>query len=760
MIDQGERDARLKGYFTPEGVKVEIVAEAPVVVNPVALTFAADGTLYVMEWIPAAAADVSESTVTLTYKDGTKRQANILKKPVKDLIKVLKYDEAKGIYDQARVVLQDELPSSLLLHDGWLYITCQGTVRRYRLADMAKWDAPQTPLPTRGERAGVGPKAEVIVQGFGGSGTRQVSGLSLGNDGWLYITAAAADHFAEGADGSRATVLRTGAVFRCRPDGTKLQVSSQGFSNPQGAVAFDTAANRFHIDDAGAGCRLLHLAEASDFGRRLGRGAPAGEGPRLVLGGGRSAGLLAYNDTRFPERFRGLLFYPDVARRLIRAYRVEPKGATFKVIHTFDLLKSSDSLFQPCGMVVGPDGAIYVCDQPSHQGTKHGRIYRLSWAGTKDEPAIALRGLDSWAKIGKQSGEDLIKSLSSADGSDRRRAREELARRAVHKQADAKTIVAALLKLLKASEESLPTRVIALQALHAFWSGPVSEALVELLQEPNPDLRRLAAEALALHCPAGDKDVHEALVRALSDEEPAARRAVIVAIGRIAAPGAADVLVSAFQFDDGKDECLRDGMLRAIERVGKPAVDKLLALADSGVASDWERVVTAFLACRTRPAVEALPILLKNVHLTNAHKAALLRSYMSYQLDPPISLEPVAEYLAELPRAPKGVKVSAKEATELAALVPIKLAGLEVLASGGLVQGAKAQAVLLAGLDETDPTVRVAVVKAITEARLVKARPRLLQLLQGSLSPAERSAVVAALEALKERSPAPRFETK
>ena len=43
VIDQGDLDPRLKGYKTPEGVKVEIVAEEPTVVNPVCMAFADDG---------------------------------------------------------------------------------------------------------------------------------------------------------------------------------------------------------------------------------------------------------------------------------------------------------------------------------------------------------------------------------------------------------------------------------------------------------------------------------------------------------------------------------------------------------------------------------------------------------------------------------------------------------------------------------------------------------------------------------------------
>ncbi|MGH7223841.1 MAG: DUF7133 domain-containing protein, partial [Gemmataceae bacterium] len=107
-VDQGANDPRLKGYFTPEGVKVEIVAEAPVVLNPVALAFADDGTPYILEW-----------------------HANARKKG-KDVVKILQDTKGKGAFDQAKVVLEEDMPSSLLLHDNWLYLCGRGTVRRYR----------------------------------------------------------------------------------------------------------------------------------------------------------------------------------------------------------------------------------------------------------------------------------------------------------------------------------------------------------------------------------------------------------------------------------------------------------------------------------------------------------------------------------------------------------------------------------------------------------------------------------------------------
>ena len=83
----------------------------------------------------------------------------------------------------------------------------------------------------------------------------------------------------------------------------------------------------------------MHVAEGTDFGWRLRYRRPllpAGRCPRLPsrgelpgkvppmikTGRGSPAGLLIYNDTRIPQQYRGLLYYPDVFRKLVRAYKV------------------------------------------------------------------------------------------------------------------------------------------------------------------------------------------------------------------------------------------------------------------------------------------------------------------------------------------------------------------------------------------------------------------------------------------------------
>src|SRR5437762_120405 len=93
VIDQGTNDPRLKGYLTPEGVKVEVVAEEPAVVNPVGMTFADDGTPFVLEWRPSPGDEgpgyprSGSLPVTFKYRDGSTRDVATVKKRVKDVVK-------------------------------------------------------------------------------------------------------------------------------------------------------------------------------------------------------------------------------------------------------------------------------------------------------------------------------------------------------------------------------------------------------------------------------------------------------------------------------------------------------------------------------------------------------------------------------------------------------------------------------------------------------------------------------------------------
>jgi HEAT repeat protein len=341
----------------------------------------------------------------------------------------------------------------------------------------------------------------------------------------------------------------------------------------------------------------------------------------------------------------------------------------------------------------------------------------------------AAKTLSDWGKLLNKGDADLVKSLASDNVIDRLLARHELARRLRVDPKAADKARAGLLQLLNDVNQPAPVRIAALLVVRAAWNDEVALALIGLLAAGDPDLRRLAAETLGLKAKVGDRDVHEALVHQLNDEDRAVRRAVMLAMGTVHAPGAAEALVSALRADDGSDKLVHDCIVQAIERTGKDGIDKLMALLDSGVARDRDHVVRAFQALRSRAAAEALPEVLRSYHLTSGQKASVLLCYRNYRLEPPLSLEPVLDYLASLPEVMPGQLAPAKKVEEMKALAPIKLAGLEVLSARGALRGQKAQRFVLGLLTDLDPGVRLAAIRAIEDACMTPALPRLRQLL-------------------------------
>lgn len=747
LIDHGQFDARLKGYIAPEGLRIDIVSEAPDIINPVGMTFGPDGTLYVLEWVEDPQGKSEQVKIDFTYKDGSRRKVLIMRKPTKDRIKALTWNAEKKKFNAPKIILEEELPSSILVHDDWLYVSGQGTVRRYKKQADGTWGQKQ-----------------VIAQGFCGFHHHQVSGLTIGNDGWLYITSGDDDNFVEGADGSRATVLRTGAIFRCRPDGSKMHVHSIGYRNPYRDVAFDDRGNMFHVDNDNedgskwTGCRLMHIPEGADFGWRLrpganccvpdfGRSAVYGElpgkmAPMLKTGRGAPAGLLIYNDAFLPPEYRGLLYYPDVFRKVIRAYQVQSDGATFEVGHEFEFLRANDPKFRPCQMIAGPDGAMYVCDWRTDSGGagklwgdgKNGRIYRITWRGTKENPAIEPRGFDSWAKLTKLEDEDLLKTFECENASDRERARHEFVRRGVKK-------LQMLSEYAKdADNKTIAGRIAALGAMQTLGDVDVNR-----LHDFSPDVRRVTADAIGLNARRGSEEAHEALAARINDEDLAVRRAVYLAIGRVNAPLAAEIIVNGLQFDKRDDPVFSDGLIRALEMTGKGGITKLLALADSGSDKDLALVLDVYPSLRTREAAEQLPALLKNYHVKPEQKVGLLRSFTYYQLDPPVSVAPIAKFLEDLPEGPT------KEISE-GQLNSMKLAALDVLASAGKIEGDRLKKTLLAMLKSDDAKAKQMVLSTIADAKLLSATPILLEQLATAEDDAARQTLIRTLGALGEKS--------
>jgi HEAT repeat protein len=302
------------------------------------------------------------------------------------------------------------------------------------------------------------------------------------------------------------------------------------------------------------------------------------------------------------------------------------------------------------------------------------------------------------------------------------------------------------LKLLADRDQVQGVRIAALGGLQPMWDEKdpkavltITKAMLALLDDADGDLRRLAADSLALNVKPADRTIQEALITYLGDNDPSVRRAVALAIGRIGAPGAAGALVNIFRFDDGEDVFLTDGLVRAIERLGSAGIQQLLDLADSGVDKERDKVVEAYLGLRTQAAAESLPKLLKNPHLSIAQRAALVRSFSNYLLDPPVSPNILLDYLT-----------TQSEARE------VKKEALKVLAPSGALKTEKGRQWLLKLLDE-EPDLRLEAVQAVEETRLAEAAPKLITIYKERrpIYPAERVAIIKALRLLNDKSAVP-----
>ena len=193
-----------------------------------------------------------------------------MKKFIDDLVKMLKYNPAPASYGQPKTIIAEELPSSILYHDGWLYVTGRGTVRRYKQSRAGR--AVGRPRDHR-------PGLLRLPPPPGFRPDHRQRRLAL--------------HHQRRRRQLRRRVRRQPGDRAADRGGVPLQARtarrwnaySLGYRNPYRDVAYDDKFNFFHADNDNEdgskfmGCRLMHVAEG--VGLRL---AAADRGPLLPAG--------------------------------------------------------------------------------------------------------------------------------------------------------------------------------------------------------------------------------------------------------------------------------------------------------------------------------------------------------------------------------------------------------------------------------------------------------------------------------------------
>jgi putative membrane-bound dehydrogenase-like protein len=313
-----------------------------------------------------------------------------------------------------------------------------------------------------------------------------------------------------------------GNIYRCRPDGTKLERIATGFWNPF-HMTFDAFGRLFAVDndpDSRPPCRLLHIVEGGDYGYRFRNGrrglhpftAWNGELPGtlgMVAGTGEApSGVVAYESDNLPPDYRGAMLVTSWGDHRIERYDLQPHGASFRATMRPVVVGGDD--FRPVGIAVAPDGSLYISDWVDKSYTLHGkgRIWRLRRnpdAGSSRPPAVVPAPIDralpsndsSLARAEAMRGQAdpaardvLLKGLESDDPFMQQAARQGLKR----------SLRSTELAAIAGSAELSPARRLGLLLILRDQDGPEGRALLpRFLADADPSIHFAAIQWIGEH---------------------------------------------------------------------------------------------------------------------------------------------------------------------------------------------------------------------------------------------------------------------
>ncbi len=438
----------LKTLRVAPGFRVEIVASDPLVFDPVAMAFGADGRIWVVEM-----------RAYMPNVDGTGEDAPI------GTIAVL--DDTNG---DGRMDKRTEFAGGFVLPRAVAPIADGVLVA----------EPPNLWFLKDTDGDGKADRREQIAQDYGNPASPEHSsnGLMWGLDNWIY----SANHtvryrYEHGRWRAEPTIFR-GQWGITQDDYGRLFYNSNSDPLRMDVLPAEyLRRNANLVQPRGANVQLVEPQNLPVWPGRVTIGVNRGyntlreDGTLPVVTA--ACAPVIYRGTLFPESFRGNAFIAEPAGNLVKRILVEERNgipsARNAYAHT-EFLTSTDERFRPVNLFNGPDGALYVVDmyrgviqhrifvttylrnQIKERGLESpigmGRIYRIVPEGA---PALKLPSLAT------ASAEELVAALAHEQGWWR-----DTAQRLLVERGDRKAVTA-LRDLIRSSPSSLAR-------LHALWT--------------------------------------------------------------------------------------------------------------------------------------------------------------------------------------------------------------------------------------------------------------------------------------------------
>ena len=624
--ESGEAAQVLKQLGLPAGMKAELWAAEPALANPVALSIDEKGRVFVAETqrLGSSVLDIRnymfmleddlacrtvEDRIAMCKKHFGDKFADLEKE--EDYIRLLEDRDHDGKADFSSMYARgfnratDGIPAGVLARHGTVWATI--------IPDLWRFDGTND----RGEAV----EKKSLSHGYGvrfGYTGHDMHGLIMGPDGRLYFSIGDRGANVMTEEGKRIENPDSGAVFRCEPDGSKLEIIHWGLRNPQ-ELAFDDHGNLFTGDndfDYGDTERLVYIVEGGDSGWRVGyqhpplgkervpwkaeqiwmsfissqekyNGVPnpkvnvdLGVRPATYLPpvsniGDGPSGLLFDTGTGISPQFRNhfLLCHSkgSYARSEIRAFTLKEDGASFVLGETRPFLQFIHSP----DLELAPDGSVYVLDWAETMSkTAKGRIFRVY------DPEVMADALTLETKRYLEQGlklrelPQLMRLLQHPDRRVRMEAQFELTTRGPEGMLALKVASGAGPMNIPGGDVAPvatldPLRLERLRRLHAIWGlgimgrkDPAACAsLPALLKSADSEVRAQAAKVL------GDvkyADAAGALTHALQDDAPRVKYFAAQSLGKLKAKTAAKAIMEALKQNNNKDAHQRHACVMAL----------------------------------------------------------------------------------------------------------------------------------------------------------------------------------------------------
>lgn len=543
----------LASFQVRPGFRVDLVAAEPVVIDPVAFDWSADGRLWVVE--------MRDYPLGL---DGKGKPGGV--------VKILEDQDGDGRCDQATVFLDDiAFPSSVMPWRKGAIIAA----------------APDVFYAEDTDGDGRADQRKILFTGFNpGNQQHRINGFEWGLDGWVYA--------ANGDSGGRVKSVATGQVLsisgrdlRFRPDTGELEtVSAQtqfarrrddwgnwfGNNNPTWLWHVTLPEHYLRRNPRLAVKSVLHVLANYENSTRVFPASPPMIRPNQPWSLNHVTSACSaspYRDELFGPEFASSVFISEPVHNVIHREVLEREGSGFASHRAggeerSEFLASTDNWFRPVTIKTGPDGALYVADMyrfvlehpewisPEMQarlelraGEDKGRIYRIAPEGRPRRSIPNLTQLNS---------RELVAAMDCPNGWQRDTAQRLLFERS---ERTAATPLTNLLTVTHAPQ----VRLQALATL-GLLKALTRETVTASLADPHPAVRCEAlrqSEASA----AGSEALFAAVAALVRDGDAVVRLQLAFSLGAWPA-GKNEPLLGELAAREDADELLRTAIMSSL----------------------------------------------------------------------------------------------------------------------------------------------------------------------------------------------------